>query len=57
MFYEARARAFKYLPAAALRGLRQPEQVFARIELRLIVEADRAGDLEGQRARMREAGG
>ena len=57
VFDRARASAFEYQSAAAAHGLRQPEQVFARIELRLIVEADRAGDLEGQRALAREARG
>ena len=41
MLDRVRARAFEYLPAAAAHGLRQPEQVFARIELRLLVEVTR----------------
>jgi hypothetical protein len=57
VFDGTRAGALEQLSTVAAHGVREPEQVFARVELRLVVEADRASDLEGQRAFAREARG
>ena len=57
MFDGAHPGAFEQLSAATAYRFREPEQVFARVELRLTLKTDGASDLEGQRALSNEARG